>query len=53
MARRLCGAAEAGDIVVSASVYEKLKIKRSCEESDIKVKGISRPVRAFTIRGKG
>jgi adenylate cyclase len=50
VARRLCGAAEPGDIVVSASVYEKLKIKRSCEESDIKVKGVSKPVHAYTVR---
>jgi class 3 adenylate cyclase len=50
VARRLCSLAEPGCIVISATVYEKLKIKRACEESDIKVKGISKPVHAYTIR---
>ena len=53
VARRLCGVAEAGSIVVSESAYEKLKIKRACERSAIKVKGVSRPVHAYVIRAQG
>jgi adenylate cyclase len=47
VASRLCGAAEAGNIMISASVYEKLKIKRTCKETEIRVKGISKPVKAY------
>jgi adenylate cyclase len=49
VARRLCGMAEPGEIVVSGSVYEKLKTKRACEESDIRVKGISKTVHVYTF----
>jgi class 3 adenylate cyclase len=49
VARRLCGMAEPGEIVVSGSVYEKLKTKRACEESDIRVKGISKAVHVYTF----
>ncbi len=47
VASRLCGAAESGTVVVSASVYEKLKIKRECKETETKVKGISKTVKAY------
>jgi adenylate cyclase len=50
IASRLCGAAEAGAILISSSVYEKLKIKRSLEETDIKVKGISKAMKAYALR---
>jgi adenylate cyclase len=47
VASRLCGAAESGAVLVSASVYEKLKIKRECKEAEIRVKGISKAVKAY------
>ncbi len=52
VARRLCGLAEPGAIVVSDTVYERLKIKRSCEEADVKVKGISKQVHAYIVRSQ-
>jgi class 3 adenylate cyclase len=50
VARRLCSVAEPGDIVISAAVFEKLKIKRACQESEIKVKGISKSVHAYLFQ---
>ena len=47
VARRLCAAAEKGEIVVSHAFYEKLKVKRECKKKEIKVKGISKPVKAY------
>ncbi|MBN1522961.1 MAG: adenylate/guanylate cyclase domain-containing protein [Spirochaetales bacterium] len=47
IARRLCAAAEKGEVVVSQTIYEKLKVKRECEKKDIKVKGVSKPVKAY------
>lgn len=53
VARRLCGMAQAGEIVISGSVFEKLKTKRQCDESDIKVKGISKAVHVYTFCPRG
>ncbi|MBN2737347.1 MAG: adenylate/guanylate cyclase domain-containing protein [Spirochaetales bacterium] len=47
VARRLCAAAEKGEVVVSHSLYEKLNVKRECEQKDIRVKGVSKPVKAY------
>jgi adenylate cyclase len=52
VARRLCAMAEPGEIVISGSVYERLKIKRDCSESNIRVKGINKPVHIYTIAAR-
>jgi class 3 adenylate cyclase len=52
VARRLCGAAEPGHIVISQAVYEKLKIKRECKETEIRVKGVSKAVKTYIFSGE-
>jgi len=52
IARRLCSAAEPGHIVISGGVYEKLKIKRECKETEIRVKGVNKAVKTFIFHSE-
>jgi len=45
--RHLCSVAEPGQIVVSQEVQEKLKVKRQCKRTDVKMKKLAKPVKAI------
>jgi adenylate cyclase len=52
LARRLCSAAAPGEIYIAEAVFQQIRTRRKFEHTSIKVKGISKKVKAYFIKDK-